>query len=731
MIDFQTSIFHDFYKHQGIFSLLEVILSIKNDKFKVLIDKIQQFSEQGKKEEANKLKKGLPGFTPSGVFPNGRRAELIQEYYPVICLDFDNVNEALPKLRKIVDALPTTFASFISPRGNGLKVFVITNSTLNSHVQAFNQVADEYEKLTGVKSDRSVKDVSRLCFLSYDPDLYINNSSKIFEIEEIPQFSSQDTSNHPNYSETFANCVINTQKNGLYINGNRNNFIFRLAKCCKISGIPFEECLMFCAANYDLENKELVTTIRSAFNHNNIGFADFADFAPFHDFCNINDNPLASSPTISLEDYELMPEILKTGVLSFIDPRERDVYFTGALSILSGCLPSVKGQYNRQTVFPNLFSFVIAPPASGKGTLKYSRELGTTIQSTLLQSSRENQVNYKKELQAYKNNKRKKSVNAIEDPPKPPPYKVFYIPANSSYAKIICHLNENDGTGVICETEADTMGYILKQDWGSYSDMLRKAFHHETISCSRKTDNEYMEVINPRLSVALTGTPGQIEGLIASADDGLFSRFLFYVFKANATWHDVSPHSGLPNLSEIFSQLSVTVYEMKSYLKRNPTNFILSKKQWETLNESFTSMLSDVTIFNSHNAASIVKRLGLLLYRIAMILTSIRKYESNSKETDCLCTDEDFQLSLRLSRLYLRHSLIMFNNLPKEKVKMEFSETSNKQAFFNELPNTFSRGQAITLGNKHQLGIRSTDGLLKKLLESKLKKVSNGMYQKT
>lgn len=731
MIDFQTSIFHGFYKHQGIFSLLEVILSVKEDKLKVLIEKIHQFSEQGKKEEANKLKKGLPGFTPSGVFPNGRRAELIQEYYPVICLDFDNVNDALPNLRKIVDAMPTTFASFISPRGNGLKVFVITNSTLNSHVQAFNQVADEYEKQTGIKSDRSVKDVSRLCFLSYDPDLYINNSSKIFEIEEVPQFSSQNTSNHPNYSEILANCVITTQKNGLYINGNRNNFIFRLAKCCKISGIPFEECLMFCAANYDLENKELVATIRSAFNHNNIGFADFADFAPFHDFCNINDNPLFSSPTISLEDYELMPEILKSGVLSFIDPRERDVYFTGALSILSGCLPNVKGQYNRQTVFPNLFSFVIAPPASGKGTLKYSRELGTTIQSTLLKSSRENQVNYKKELQAYKNNKRKKSVNAIEDPPKPPPYKVFYIPANSSYAKIICHLNENDGTGVICETEADTMGYILKQDWGSYSDMLRKAFHHETISCSRKTDNEYMEVINPRLSVALTGTPGQIEGLIASADDGLFSRFLFYVFKANATWHDVSPHSGLPNLSEIFSQLSVTVYEMRSYLKRNPTNFLLSKKQWETLNESFTSMLSDVTIFNSHNAASIVKRLGLLLYRIAMILTTIRKYESNSKETDCLCTDEDFQLSLRLSRLYLRHSLIMFNNLPKEKVKMEYSETSNKQAFFNELPNIFSRGQAITLGNKYQLGTRSTDGLLKKLLESKLKKVSNGMYQKT
>jgi hypothetical protein len=82
-----------------------------------------------------------------------------------------------------------------------------------------------------------------------------------------------------------------------------------------------------------------------------------------------------------------------------------------------------------------------------------------------------------------------------------------YIPANTSYAKILWHLEQNEGTGIICETEADTLGNVVKQEWGSYSDMLRKSFHHERLSSSRKGNNEFTEVNAPSLSIALSGTP--------------------------------------------------------------------------------------------------------------------------------------------------------------------------------------------------------------------------------
>ena len=729
MTDFQTSVFHNFSHHQGVLPLNEVILSVRGNKHKVQIEKIRQFSSQGKKDLADKLKKTLPAFTPSGVFTNGRRLELLHEYNPVICLDFDNVNGSMEILRNKVDALPTTYASFISPGGNGLKVFVLTNSAKEKHLMAFNQVADLYETQTGILSDRSVKDIPRLCFLSYDPDLYLNISCDIFQVVPDTETIPPKNGLQPDYAAIFTNCVINTEKVGYYINGNRNNFIFRLANFCKLSGIPFEQTLLLCSTSYDLDIRELTAVVRSAFLHNKTDFADFADFATFQNSNNTEDGFLKSSPTIPQEEYDLMPEIIKKGIFSFSNPRERDVFFTGAISILSGCLPNVQGIYNQQIVYPNLFSFVIAPPASGKGVLKYSRAMGNKIQENFIQLNQKKEDDYQEELLAYNHRSRKKNAKP-EKPPVIPRHQVFYIPANSSYAKILSHLKDNHGHGVICETEADTMSNILKKEWGCYSDLLRKAFHHEAISSSRKTNNEFLEIPSPKLSMALTGTPGQIEGLISSAEDGLFSRFLFYIYKAKPIWNDVSPKPGQLSLTEKFSLLSQEVFDHYTFLNSININFCLTPKQWEMLNESFSGMLSDVTSFTSDNAASIVKRLGLLHFRIAMIFTALRKKNQENTALEIYCSNQDFQLALRLSKIYLQHSLIIYNSLPQKSSKIVFKETPNKEAFYNELTKTFSRADAIALGSNHGLSSRTIDGLLKKLLESRLKKTKNGMYEK-
>ena len=75
-------------------------------------------------------------------------------------------------------------------------------------------------------------------------------------------------------------------------------------------------------------------------------------------------------------------------------------------------------------------------------------------------------------------------------------------------------LGDNDGIGLLFESEGDTLSQTLKSDYGNYSDVLRKAFHHELVSLSRRKDREYCEVANPRVSVALAGTPEQVRRLI-------------------------------------------------------------------------------------------------------------------------------------------------------------------------------------------------------------------------
>jgi hypothetical protein len=97
-----------------------------------------------------------------------------------------------------------------------------------------------------------------------------------------------------------------------------------------------------------------------------------------------------------------MPEILQHGAMAFTDERERDVFLTGALAILSGCLPGVKGVYAGNEVFPNVFSFAIAPAASGKGALKFAKMLADEYHSFVLKASREAESQYNQELSEHK-----------------------------------------------------------------------------------------------------------------------------------------------------------------------------------------------------------------------------------------------------------------------------------------------------------------------------------------
>jgi hypothetical protein len=260
--------------------------------------------------------------------------------------------------------------------------------------------------------------------------------------------------------------------------------------------------------------------------------------------------------------------------------------------------------------------------------------------------------------------------------------------------------------------------------------MLRKAFHHEHISSSKKANNEYIEVKEPRLSVALSGTPNQITGLIASAEDGLFSRFLFYAFKVEQQWRDVSPYVNNINRTDYIRVLSEQVYELVLFLGLSPTTIELSQAQWQKLNSICSKWLNEVTTFAGADAGSIVKRLGLVLYRICMIFTALRKWENKDSACNQTCTEIDFETAVQLVELYQQHSLLMFHNLPKQNENSVFRSGDNKRKFFDALPNDFKRAEAIEIGKTFNLSTRSIDSLLKELAGKFLTQPQYGSYSK-
>ena len=500
-----------------------IILSnwLASDKYKKQVEEIRELFAQGRTEDAQALKQQLPAFTPSATFKKKRLLPNMEQYSGFVHLDFDKLQpQQLEAAFKTVSELPFTFLCFRSPSGNGLKVFVEVNTGPEHHEIAYRQVKEYYEKATGLKADEKCKDITRLCFVSHDPDLYKNISNQKFQVMEVPLSVStsgisetkptvQDNPEQDNYLFRFQQQITFTNQKMEYTNGNRNNYMYLLASNCNRAGIPEQDTLALCLQQFDLSEKEIRASLRSAFMHHKQEHAKFANAANLQiPEQQATEDYLKSTPSIPEELYNHMPDLLQEGAKAYTDARERDVFLTGALAILSGCLPGVKGVYAGNEVFPNLFSFAIAPAASGKGALKFAKMLADEYHSMVLRSSKEAEQQYNQQAAEHKHKMfgKKNQTAPPDEPPAKPPFRVVYIPANTSYAKILWHIEQNEGTGIICETEADTLGNVFKQEWGSYSDMLRKSFHHERLASSRKGNNEFTEVNKPSLSIALSGT---------------------------------------------------------------------------------------------------------------------------------------------------------------------------------------------------------------------------------
>jgi len=229
-------------------------------------------------------------------------------------------------------------------------------------------------------------------------------------------------------------------------------------------------------------------------------------------------------PTFPDEVYTDLPDLLQLVTEKSISAEDKDLLLLGSLVVISSSLPNIYGIYAERTVFPNLFLFLTAQASAGKGRLTLCRKLVEPIHRKLREQAKAAYDEYQCKLTEYAAAKNKSDVER----PVEPPMRMLIIPANNSSTGLFQLLNDNLGIGLIFETEGDTLALTFKSEHGNYSDGFRKAFHHETISYNRRKDREFVELETPRLSALLSGTPKQVSTLIPNAENGLFSRFIFY-----------------------------------------------------------------------------------------------------------------------------------------------------------------------------------------------------------
>ena len=177
-----VSVFKNFNQVEANLDLSVILEQIRSGKYKARIQTLRELLRQGKTEEYASAKRSLPAFTPSGLFEGGRKLKFLKEYTGLIILDLDGlVQKDLIATNQLAHEIDYTYASFISPSGRGLKILVKVFSRPAFHKSTFNQVKSLYEERLRHQVDPSGKDITRLCFVSWDEYLYLNPSSAIFK----------------------------------------------------------------------------------------------------------------------------------------------------------------------------------------------------------------------------------------------------------------------------------------------------------------------------------------------------------------------------------------------------------------------------------------------------------------------------------------------------------------------------------------------------------------------
>ena len=426
-----------------------------------------------------------------------------------------------------------------------------------------------------------------------------------------------------------------------------------------------------------------------------------------------------------------LPMLLRDIVDKSVSAEDADMLLAGAMATISATLPNVYGVYDRRRVYPNLYLFVSAEASVGKGRLALCKELVKPIH-------RELRTQYLVEVEMIKKalEEKGKRTDGIEIRV---PQKALFLPANASSTAVYQTLNDNGGRGLIFETEGDTLANMLKQDYGNFSDGLRKAFHHEMVSYMRRKEREWVEIEEPQLSVVLAGTPRQIEALMPNVENGLFSRFLLLRLALREEWKDVfAKEVGCESDDEVFAEFGRRFFRFYKHLcdLDCEMRFVLTRAQEERFNHHFAQLQVGMIDREGYDMVASVRRLGLITFRLAMILSVLRlEGEEIDSSRQLICSSEDFDVAMEMTKALVTHAVEMYHEMGENAENANAQggvKFAQKRELLSKLSDEFTSASAIAIGQEMRLSERTINSYLREMVaENIVKRVKHGMYEKS
>ena len=772
--------FSVFDEHAVDMTLEEFVKLLRGERWKVQVEEYQRLKASGRETEAKKLKRKLAALVIAGRCDGSHAETNLKQWSGDAMLDVDKCNGRVSEFLQVLKDTPWVKAAWRSVSYDGLKLVVrVEAESVDEYRLAYALVAWHVAQLLAFPCDMSCKNPTRPCFASYDPEAFFRPDTEVFpwrrfvtehpdRVGEIlaelkvktPASASKPPVAASGMLHTFFNEFLEQNP---FVDGKKNEFLLKLGRIARYKGVGEEELArlktlaverlagMGCAAG------DIPPRIDSGYRYADMNKGPETPASRAH---KAQGSPMRYSepnegeeeaelekleadklrrevPCLPDELFDRLPDFLKRGLTHVRNKRERDILLLSMITNISGCLPGVRMNYGGMVYSADLYLVALAGSGRGKGVMQLAAILPAAIQAYYDELNRKDEREYRQKLLKWNLEERlaaqEKRVPDLDQCPEMPVERILKVAPNISKSQLILALEAGGAVGLVMNaSELDMISSAMHQEYGKHDDVMRAASQHEEVSSYFKTDHRLVVVSDPHLALCASGTPAQLHKFISSLENGMYSRVAFYVGQAHWEYKSANPGKARLDMRAYFKGMGEELLRMFIFLSGSPTEVVFTEEQWKEHTERFRTYLREVVAEDDDSPGAIVLRHGLMMSRIAMVLTALRKCEPQWNTSEWECSDEDFHTAMQIVDVLLEHSLLLSTSMDDTAGRIRPVKAFFKlRPVLKKMPREFTYSELMAAANEAGLPTASVKRYLLRLVYYQIVEKEDGKYRKT
>ena len=772
--------FSVFDEHAVDMTLKEFVKLLRGERWKVQVEEYQRLKASGRETEAKKLKRKLAALVIAGRCEGSHAETNLKQWSGDAMLDVDKCNGRVSEFLQVLKDTPWVKAAWRSVSYDGLKLVVrVEAESVDEYRMAYALVAWHVAQLLAFPCDMSCKNPTRPCFASYDPEAFFRPDTEVFPwrrfvtehpdrvgeiLAELKVKTPAGASGPPVAASGMLHTFFNEfLEQNPFVDGKKNEFLLKLGRIARYKGVGEEELArlktlaverlagMGCAAG------DIPPRIDSGYRYADMNKGPETPASRAH---KAQGSPMRYSepnegeeeaelekleadklrrevPCLPDELFDRLPDFLKRGLTHVRNKRERDILLLSMITNISGCLPGVRMNYGGMVYSADLYLVALAGSGRGKGVMQLAAILPAAIQEYYDELNRKDEREYRQKLLKWNLEERlaaqEKRVPDLDQCPEMPVERILKVAPNISKSQLILALEAGGAVGLVMNaSELDMISSAMHQEYGKHDDVMRAASQHEEVSSYFKTDHRLVVVSDPHLALCASGTPAQLHKFISSLENGMYSRVAFYVGQAHWEYKSANPGKARLDMRAYFKGMGEELLRMFIFLSGSSTEVIFTEEQWKEHTERFRTYLREVVAEDDDSPGAIVLRHGLMMSRIAMVLTALRKCEPQWNTSEWECSDEDFHTAMQIVDVLLEHSLLLSTSMDDTAGRIRPVKAFFKlRPVLKKMPREFTYSELMAAANEAGLPTASVKRYLLRLVYYQIVEKEDGKYRKT